>query len=271
MRRRFGDLLVQALLEQNPDVARDAYELTEFLPQTATERALSVDGYIVSGNFNARSDSFTVLFKGWNCYMLKSMTYIESSRATELLQSMGDLKKQNIEFVISNLTSFDILHISNKYFMIMPHYVFSLDVLPKIAVELGIDLYNQMARALEFLHGMPEHYNHMDIKPSNICAAGNGLLVLIDLGSVVKLGEKSESTQAYVPRDFQMRSEENPLSNVYVAGKSNDWWMLAMTIAEKVYELPVGYAVTEPPLMSDLKIILGDEIWVDLVNKLHED
>ncbi len=44
-----------------------------------------------------------------------------------------------------------------------------------------------------------------------------------------------------------------------------------MTIAEKVYELPVGYAVTEPPLMSELKIILSDEIWVDLVDKLLED
>ena len=118
---------------------------------------------------------------------------------------------------------------------------------------------------------MLEHYNHMDMRPSNICATRDGLLVLIELGSVVKLGEKSESTRVYVPRDFQKRSKENSLSNVYVAVKSNDWWMLAMTIAEKVYELPVGYAVTEPPLMSELKIILSDEIWVDLVDKLLED
>lgn len=101
IRRRFGDLVVQAILEQNPDVAREAYEMTEFLPQTATERALSVDGYvIIDGKFNVRDDAFTTLFKGWNCYQLKSMTDRESTRATEFLKSMEDLKKQNTDFVI---------------------------------------------------------------------------------------------------------------------------------------------------------------------------
>ena len=278
MRRRYGSLVTQALLEQNSTVARDAYEQTEILQQTETEIDLRVDGYTVNGNFNAGNDAFIILHKGWNCYLLKSMTDKESARATNLLRSIEDLKERNPNLAIPNLTNFELRQIRNKHFMIMPHYTNTIEILSTITLEAGIDLYNQIALALEFLHGvhkphngMPEHYNHMDIKPSNICTAGNGQLVLIDLGSVVKLGEKSESTRVYVPRDFQPRSRENPTSNAYVAWKSNDWWMLAMTIAEKVYNLPVGHGATPPPLMSELKIMLSDEAWADLTAKLNDD
>jgi serine/threonine protein kinase len=79
----------------------------------------------------------------------------------------------------------------------------------------------------------------MDIKPSNICIRENGNFVLIDLGSVVMKGSFSESTVVYVPRDFQPRERLNP-NNRYKAGGLNDWLMLGMTIAEKVYDLEIG-------------------------------
>ena len=268
MRRRYGSLVTQALLEQDSTVARDAYEQTEILPQTETEADLMVDGYTVNCNFSSCNDAFIILHQGWNCYLLKSMTNKESTRATELLRSIEDLRERNPNLAIPNLTKFELRHIRNKHFMIMPHYTNTLEILSAITVKAGIDLYNQVALALEFLHGMPEHYNHMDVKPSNICITGNGQLVLIDLGSVVQLGEKSESTRVYVPRDFQPRSPQNPTSNEYVAEESNDWWMLAMTIAEKVCNLPVGHGATLPPLMSELRIMLSDEIWADLIAKL---
>ena len=227
-----------------------------------------VDGYTVNCNFSSCNDAFIILHQGWNCYLLKSMTNKESTRATELLRSIDDLMERNPNLAIPNLTKFELRHIRNKHFMIMPHYTNTQEILSAITVKAGIDLYNQVALALEFLHGMPEHYNHMDVKPSNICTAGGSRLVLIDLGSVVKLGEKSESTRVYVPRDFQPRSPQNPTSNEYVAEESNDWWMLAMTIAEKVCNLPVGHGATLPPLMSELRIMLSDEIWADLMVKL---
>ena len=268
MRRRYGSLVTQAVLEQNSIVARDAYEQTENLPQTATEVDLKVDGYTVNGNYNAGNDDFIILHKGLFCYLLKTMTKRESTRATILLGSIQDLRKRDPNLAIPNLTNFELRHIRDKHFMIMPQYISTLEVVPALSLEAGIEVYNQMALALEFLHGLPGHYNHMDVKPSNICITGDGQLVLIDLGSVVQLGEKSESTRVYVPRDFQQRSPQNPTSNEYVAGESNDWWMLAMTIAQKVYNLPVRHGATPPPLMSELRIMLSDEIWADLMAKL---
>ena len=259
------------MLEQNPDIARDAYEQTEILPQTETEIGLRAEGYTVNGNFSAGIDSFIILHKNLCSYLLKAMTAKESTRAEALLKTIDEDRERGTGLITPYLTAFELQHIRNKHFMIMPQYINSLERLPIITVEAGIALYSQIAQALEYLHNLPGHYNHMDVKPSNICTREDGRVVLIDLGSVVTLGNKSESTQVYVPQDFQQRPHDNPASNVYVAQKSNDWWMLAMTIAEKVYKLPVGLSASRPPLMSQLRTILNNEVWADLIAKLVED
>jgi serine/threonine protein kinase len=274
MRRRYGSLVTQAILEQSSSLALDAYEQTQMLPQTETEVALFVDGYTVNGNFNAGNDAFIILHKIFDNYLLKAMTEKENGRAAALLKSIEKeknlLQQLNKPFIMPNLTHFELQHIRHKYFMIMPQYHNSIEIQMTMTPIAGAELYHQMALALNFLHNLPERYNHMDIKPSNICTREGGRLVLIDLGSVVPFGLKSESTRVYVPQDFQQRPPENPTSNVYVAEASNDWWMLAMTIAEKVYGLPVGLGATPPPLKSKLLEILDNEIWVKLVAKLVE-
>jgi serine/threonine protein kinase len=231
-----------------------------------------VDGYIVNGNFNAGNDAFIILHKNFDNYLLKAMTVKENGRAAALLKSIEKeknlLQQLNKPFIMPNLTHFELQHIHHKYFMIMPQYHNSIEIQMTMTPIAGAELYHQMALALNFLHNLPERYNHMDIKPSNICTREGGRLVLIDLGSVVPFGLKSESTRVYVPQDFQQRPPENPTSNVYVAEASNDWWMLAMTIAEKVYGLPVGLGATPPPLKSKLLEILDNEIWVELVANL---
>jgi serine/threonine protein kinase len=268
MRRRYGSLVTQALLEQSPGIALDAYEQTENLPQTETEMAFKVDGYTVNGNFTAGNDAFIILHKGFRSYLLKGMSKKETSRASALLAS---IRKSNVtegDLTKSCLTTFELFCNRDKLYMIMPHYVNTLEILPVLTKEEGMILYRQMKEALDFLHNLPDQYNHMDVKPSNICIRESGVLVLIDLGSVVPLGSTSESTRVYLPSDFQQRNRSNPTSNMYKAESSNDWWMLAMTVAEKVYALPVGLGATSPPLMSELRNMLNDEVWVELVAKL---
>ena len=61
------------------------------------------------------------------------------------------------------------------------------------------------------------------MKLANICVT-DGRFVLIDLGSIVKFGKRSSSTPAYIPSDFTETK----------GSAACDWWMLAMTLAEKV-------------------------------------
>lgn len=74
----------------------------------------------------------------------------------------------------------------------------------------------------------------MDIKPANICLDGAGEAFLIDFGSVCAFGAHTSSTPAYVPHYVLSRRSSAAL----------DWWMLAMTLAEKACGpeggLPVG-------------------------------
>ena len=114
MRRRYGSLVMQAVLEQNSIVARDAYERTEILPQTATEVDLKVDGYTVSRNYDAGNDEFIILHEGLFCCLLKTVTKRESTRATILLGSIEDLRKRDPNKAIPNLTNFELRHIRDK-------------------------------------------------------------------------------------------------------------------------------------------------------------
>jgi serine/threonine protein kinase len=272
MRRRYGSLVTQALLEQNSRVALDAYEQTQILPETATEALFHLEGFTINGNYNGGNDAFIIIHNRFTSYLLKSMTAKETARASALLLSIDRetqrLRQLNMSFDMPNLTPFELRFVRNKNFMLMPQYMNTVEIVGPLSVEDGISLYRQIARALDFLHNLPERYNHMDVKPSNICVREGNILVLIDLGSVAPLGCISESTRVYVPRDFQPRPRDNPTSNIYNAEAPNDWWMLAMTLAEKVYGLPVGLGATPPPTMAQLREILQDEVWAELIVKL---
>mmetsp|Transcript_4248 Transcript_4248/g.5965 ORF Transcript_4248/g.5965 Transcript_4248/m.5965 type:complete len:114 (-) Transcript_4248:487-828(-) len=110
----------------------------------------------------------------------------------------------------------------------------------------------------------------MDIKPSNLCLSGAGDAILVDLGSVVKRSSpsqpsSSESTMVYVPRDFQPRRRYQK-DNKYTAEDLCDWWMLAMTVAEKVYGVSIGGAA--PPLLRQELIDLLNDDFPELVARL---
>lgn len=61
----------------------------------------------------------------------------------------------------------------------------------------------------------------MDVKPANICYDDDSYH-LIDLGSIVPIGNRTSSTEAYIPSD---------LDKCYASAEI-DWWMLGVTLAE---------------------------------------
>jgi len=104
----------------------------------------------------------------------------------------------------------------------------------------------------------------MDIKPANICLSSRGHFILIDLGSVAEKGNISESTVVYVPRDFQPRNNLTH-NNRYKVDFVNDWLMLGMTIAEKVYTLEIGGQPPPPTVEGLIKILQTDEAFEELI------
>ncbi len=109
----------------------------------------------------------------------------------------------------------------------MPRFMTTLEPLPQLDDADVSELWEDISKALMFLHDHGIAF--MDVKPSNICIdeRDKSKYVLIDLGSVTPFGTTSSCTQAYLPLDMQTTGS-------VVGSPAVDWWMLAMTIAEKV-------------------------------------
>ena len=110
--------------------------------------------------------------------------------------------------------------------MIMPYYNSTLETVFKLNVDDGRQVMQQVSEAILFLH--EKGFIHMDVKPPNVCLNEAGDAILVDLGSVVERSSPSkpsfsESTVAYVPRDFQPRPSHNRTDNKYAAEELCDW------------------------------------------------
>jgi serine/threonine protein kinase len=190
---------------------------------------------------------------------LKILNEKEALSGLELqtkLRKTGELNKYLVPFEIRNVES--PRRIANV--MIMPLYVSSLAPCPRIGVETGQKLYSQIACALHTIHSC--ELQHMDVKPANICMKDNGDFVLIDLGSVISIGSYSLSTTVYLPRDYQPGCR---VPNRYQPTEIHDWVMLGMTIAEKVYNLPVGTAKPSPTFDELVSILRTDNAFEELI------
>ena len=261
-RRRFSSQMLLAIQEQSVDSAVQLYEQTLALPCTATENLLAIEGIQVNGPWQVGNRNIIICFKGTAPHLLKALTPKEISRGTTLFDVLGSLEQNPF------LTPFEIKRHNLKSFMIMPYYPSTLEHNARLTVENGCRLFDQIDNAIRFLHS--QSYNHMDIKPANICLRENGDFVLVDLGSVVMKLEYSESTVVYVPSDFQPR-EIHTSSNKYKAVDINDWLMLGMTIAEKVFGLEVGGSAPPPTvekLLDKLATESGDfEVLIGLIRR----
>lgn len=111
----------------------------------------------------------------------------------------------------------------------MPRYVDTLERVPAFSAEDDAEaittLWRQLSAALEGIHALG--FAHMDVKPSSICLDRRDF-IFIDLYSVARFGDPTESTRTYIPSDLRPAAAARARSSAAI-----DWWMLAMTLAEK--------------------------------------
>jgi serine/threonine protein kinase len=239
--RLFDTQIIQAVNEQNVDIAVECYKKAVNLPQTKTENDFFAEGISLNGKF-INIDSLQVCFLSFMPYILKTLTEREQGRGETFLKSMG-----SYEYWQHHITEFDIV----SKFMFMPIYAATLVPIRRFSVKESSILMNQIGSALVFLHS--RGYCFMDVKPSNICLTGKGSLVLIDLGSIAQIGTFTESTAVYLPVDLQNEPINRiPVrSNRYESLPLYDWWMLLVTLLEKSMSVEIGGAL-ETPSRSDI-------------------
>jgi serine/threonine protein kinase len=228
MRKRFGNLVIQAVSERNNELAKDTYEKACALPQTMTEQEILVAGYSLNGSMLG-NDNLIICYRGTITHLLKVLTPKEKERGSMYLEGVAGSSNRYV-------TEFELYQFKEKHFMIMPMYTSVLETVPAPLVkESCMKLWHELSLGLSFIQSVG--FVHMDVKPTNICLRENGDSILIDLGSVVRVGVKSQCTHVYFPRDMRNTDWQD---NTYVADISIDWWMLSVVIADKMFDLEIG-------------------------------
>jgi hypothetical protein len=272
-RMKYAHLVTLALMERNPAVARVAYELGERLPSTTTVAALKAAGYQLDGLL-CEGSALVVCYKDESVYLLKSLRDDEARRVRAFHEACSSSAAAAAAAAGSSFPPPPIPHITpyelldseggRKHFMIMPKFCTALEPLEHLSVGGVTMVWEHMRQALEGLHAVG--FAHADVKPANICLREGGLsAVLVDLGSVARLGEPTSSTTAYVPRDMGRGRARTSL----------DWWMLAMTLGEKGCGPDHGLAIgsgnvvaSRAELRTHLAKHLAPDVWAALEPKL---
>jgi len=219
-----------AVMQQNAELAADVYESARMLPNTETSRDISVGGLAINGSLFIGNDTLQIAFEETMPRVLKTLRADEFRRADQLAHEFGaNMLLRDSESVCDNITKFRLIQSRGKYFMLMPLFPATLEHLPHVGEVAAEKLISQVSTALKALH--QRNLSHMDIKPSNICISNTGDFVVADLGSVERFGSKSQSTEAYIPCD---------LPHVRTASADLDWWMLSVTLCEKMFNVPIG-------------------------------
>ena len=167
-----------------------------------------------------------ICYRGFEVHVLKSLDSFEASRIKELRNRCGSNTDSRLS-LHKNIVQFELWdrqnHGRDRCFMVMPKLPTSLEPISILSEEHVIQLWDEISGALQFLH---EHsLACMGVKPSNICITHEKSCVLIDLGSVSVFGQRTQTTPAYVPFDFESKDVR--------ASADHDWWMMGMTLAEK--------------------------------------
>ena len=251
-RIKYANSILLAAHERNATLAVDVYEAAARLPSTSTQLQLSIAGYRMNGPLFDLSE-LTICYKGERVYVLKCLDPNEAARIATFCEACASALPLGI-------TPFEIMDSpGHKVVMIMPKFATTLEPVPYLSEDGVLGFWNRVRNALNSLHALG--FAHMDVKPSNICFNEAGEMFLIDLGSISRFGEVSSSTDAYVPHDFGSRR----------AHASLDWWMLAMTLAEKAcgteHGLPVGVgarSATKAELQGHLETYLDRRVWTAL-------
>lgn len=252
--RLFSFRINMAVSANNPAFMIDAYDQSENLPSATTEIRLSRNDIIMNGEIVSTSDSaLTLCFKKSIPYAMKCIDRTEQSKLSSLQTYLQHECIVEFELVDSR-------------FMIMPFYPTTLQHLKYVEEDTAMKLWNSIGTALDHLHS--NSLAHMDVKPENILISTSGTFILGDLGSVVKFGDKTKSTKAYIPQDLQGKN-----TNQQTATAEIDWWMLAMVLCEKAAGHNAGEGARElktsemRKLLSQHQCVL--QVWPLLATKLE--
>ena len=254
MMRRYASAVNNALLTTDHELLKSIYEETAELPYSQTARELSADGtgYILDGVLLNGNESLNICFKEGLPYVLKVCNANEYDRAVVWLEACKKIEPSR------HIIKIEAVCIPRgprtKYFVFMPLYAITLESLPKMSTTVLLRFYAQMSGALEFIH--EAGFAHMDFKPANILIAGDGDFVLADLGSIARMGHRSESTRAYLPREMWEATRSSPIASPKV-----DWWMMAVTLCEKVCGYGAGHGANSAKESNIMAMLhdLGDK------------
>jgi hypothetical protein len=251
---RYGGAVAGALAGAGrPETAADVYALAASLPSLTTEADFRLAGLHVNGLL-FEGGALLRCFRERDEFVLKPLGASENRRALALREAMTAARA-----AIPGLAAFELHPHHDKFFMLMPRHGASLEHLPALSGESARVLWESIGGALRGLHALG--FAHMDVKPANICTAGERGFVLVDLGSVARFGEATATTPPYVAADFPGAMRRS--------SARADWWQLAMTLAEKACGGHcLGVGARAPPAMAALAARLREHLpaalWLEL-------
>jgi hypothetical protein len=172
--RKFGSLMLNAWLIQeaaSPAIILDCYMHARLLPSATTVEALAVEGYAINGAIFAESPIHHCFDISGEPHIIKPICSTEHKKLLAFQQHLAAAQA-----TVPSLATFRLYADpqKDKYFMIMPFYHCTLQVVPVFTLdrrELAYKLWSCLKRCLVALHALD--YAHMDITPSNIACDGS--------------------------------------------------------------------------------------------------
>ena len=211
---KFAAGVWNAVTFQDATIAMDLSSAGERIPSKTTINELRAKGYMMNGPFYEGTE-LTTCFKERKMHIIKRLDFNENTRAQEFSTAFSDSYSPLV-------ITFELFTSSKgKAFMIMPVMRYSIDKVPSPFLGPGDVnlLWSHMESALSGIHS--EGFAFMDVKPANICSDDDGYH-LIDLGSIVPIGQTTSYTEAYIPSDL----------NKSPSSAEIDYWMLGVALAE---------------------------------------
>lgn len=253
MMQRYSVEVSMALFTNDSGTMKSLYERAVALPNatTAAEMLAEGTGFVLDGVLFNGNDSLNVCFKEGVPHVLKVCTPTEYDRAIEWKKACVGMEP--CPHIIGIETFCRRKDSGSKLFIFMPLHPITLEALPVMSATVLLRFYMQMSAALVFIHDAG--FAHMDFKPANILITSGGDFILADLGSIVRFGEKSQSTSVYLPREMCGKGAARP-----IASASVDWWMMAVTVCEKAcgYRAGLDTESAKKDRILDMLRTLGD-------------
>lgn len=281
----FAHQVSLALTLDDQNLAKEVYHLAENLPSLVTREQFSLEGFQLNGPMFDGSN-LTTAYRGLGVFLVKPLAPAERERILNFSSAIETAEiccRDDDDVAVAwgpSLKDFTVIHrhiipyklwdassSPSRSFMVMPRLVSTLEPMNKLLPEHTCELFAHVSSALKFMHSM--QMVHGDVKPANIGLrdGSDARFVLIDLGSVQSFGERVAATLPYVPKELHRQNETVTASDMV------DWWMFAVTLAEKCcgehcFTVGVGrWSTTAPPrdeirerLSSHLPAVVWDSL-----------